>query len=168
MLRFLIWMLLTITSGCLPHADPIPEPPKQVGTLNCRILAHSGFNLLIHSTRDVLCTFTPTRGEAVEYYRGETGIGFGLDVNLNRRSRIAYAVLATDFRPGSHALAGRYEGAGGGITLGVTAGESAPIRKADGSITLQPIQMRGGGAGAAAGLTYLYLEPDPEASDSSK
>ncbi len=96
----------------------------------------------------------------MEHYIGETGINFGLDVNINRRTDIAYSVMAFHFRPGTHQLAGKYSGAGGGASLGVTAGESMPIRNNDRSITLQPIHVRNSGAGVSAALTYLYLEAD--------
>ncbi|MDX8406990.1 MAG: DUF992 domain-containing protein [Mariprofundaceae bacterium] len=146
-------------AGCIPHADPISAPPPRVGMLSCKIVPDSGINLLIHSTRAVTCTFKPESGDAVEHYKGETGIGFGLDVNINQRSRVAYVVAAGHFRPGTHQLAGRYSGAGGGASLGVQAGGSAPLQKRDRSIILQPTQVLNSGAGAALGLTYLYLEP---------
>ncbi len=151
--------ILLLSTGCIPHADPISAPPPKVGMLTCKIVPDSGINLLIHSTREVTCTFKPESGNAIEYYKGETGIGFGLDVNINRRSRVAYVVAAEHFHFGTQQLAGRYSGAGGGASLGVQAGGSAPLQKRDRSILLQPTAVRNSGAGATLGLTYLYLEP---------
>ncbi|PIP02175.1 MAG: hypothetical protein COW18_10995 [Zetaproteobacteria bacterium CG12_big_fil_rev_8_21_14_0_65_54_13] len=135
---------------------------QSIGTLSCNILPHSGFNLLIHSTSEIRCIFTPADGTPLEHYKGETGIGLGLDVNLNKQKNVIYAVLAEQFRPGSRQLSGRYSGAGGGASFGLSAGESAPIAKRDGSIALQPINVKSSGAGIAVGFTYLYLEPDSQ------
>jgi len=69
-------------------------------------------------------------------------------------------VLADQFRAGIHQLAGRYSGASGSATLGLSAGDAAPIQKDDKSISLQPIRVRNSGVGVAAGFSYLYLEAD--------
>jgi len=138
-----------------------PESPKHnIGTLSCNILPHSGFNLLLHSTSGIRCTFTPAGGAPLEHYKGETGIGLGLDVNLNKQKNVTYAVLSEQLQPGSGQLSGRYSGAGGGASFGLSAGESAPMAKRDGSIALQPINVKSSGTGIAIGFTYLYLEPD--------
>jgi len=139
-------------------AGRVDVPKHQVGMLNCKVLPHSGINLLIHSTREIQCTFSPAAGGTAENYKGETGVGFGLDVAISRSSTLDYAVLATNFRPGTNQLAGKYSGAGGNATLGLSVGETAPIQKDDGSISLQPVGGKNKGAGVAAGFTYLYLE----------
>ncbi len=132
----------------------------KVGTLNCKIMPHSGINLLIHSAREMRCEFTPLNNRSIEYYKGKTGIGLGLDVSFNKRANIAYSVLAKHFRAGTHQLAGKYSGASGSAALGVSAGDTAPIQKDDKSISLQPIQVKNSGIGVAAGFSYLYLEAD--------
>ncbi|WP_018293929.1 DUF992 domain-containing protein [Mariprofundus ferrooxydans] len=141
-------------------ADEAAAPTHQIGTLTCNILPHSGFNLLIHSTSEIRCTFTPSNGNRAEKYKGETGIEFGVDMNFNKRTEMAYSVLSDRFAPGTGQLSGKYSGVGGGVTLGVSVGNSAPIRNHDKNISLQPVQSRNSGAGVAGGFTYLYLEPD--------
>lgn len=158
LLTVMCFMLLLPSSGLAEEGSG--KPPPRVGSLTCNILPHSGMNLLIHSTREIRCRFTPEAEEAVEYYRGETGIGFGFDVAFGRSSTLDYAVSARHFRAGTHQLAGKYEGTGGSATLGVSVGETTPISKRDGSIVLQPIGGKNKGAGAAAGYTYLYLQVD--------
>jgi len=148
---------LLLTPWPTPASEP-EEPQRMVGTLSCKILPDSGINLLIHSTKDIRCEFTPAAGGESERYKGETGIEFGIDANLNKRTSIAYSVLAEHFAPGSGQLSGKYTGAGGGISLGISVGESAPLRKNGGNISLQPIRVKNTGSGAAAGFTYLYLE----------
>jgi len=152
--------ILTLLPAAGIAAKNAESQPPRVGTLNCNILPHSGINLLIHSTREIQCTFKPEAAGASEYYKGETGIGFGLDVALKRSSSLDYAVFARPFTAGSHPLAGKYEGMGGDATLGVSVGKTSPIQKRDGSIVLQPIGGKNKGAGAAAGYTYLYLQLD--------
>ncbi len=155
-LGFLACLLITTSVS----AKPVTPPQHRVGTLQCDIIPDSGMNLLIHSTRDVRCIFTPVDGGLAEHYKGETGIRLGLDININKRARISYSVLASHFTPNRHQLAGKYSGAGGSLTFGVSVGDATPIRKQDHSIALQPIQTGHSGAGAGAGFTYLYLEAD--------
>ena len=156
--------LWIITSLLLPvwltSTDEALSQETIVGKLSCQILPHSGINLLIHSTRDIRCQFKPADGSATEHYKGETGIRFGLDVSIDRSEKITYSVLADHFKPGTHQLAGKYSGAGGEANLGIAVGDSAPIRKRDRSVSLQPINTRHQGAGVAAGLNYIYLEAD--------
>lgn len=135
-------------------------PRKIVGVLSCNVVPYTGLNLLIHSVRGIRCEFTPRGGGPVEYYKGETGIGFGIDVNVDMHTHIRYSVLAHHYVPGSHQLAGKYAGVGGGASFGLSIGNTAPIGKRDGSITLQPIGDKSQGGGIAAGFTYLYLEAD--------
>ncbi|HXH71306.1 MAG TPA: DUF992 domain-containing protein [Mariprofundaceae bacterium] len=153
-----------LTAALLPAGTALAgkaETPKYiVGTLACKIVPHSGVDLMLHSTREVRCEFTPRDGGPVEHYKGETGIGFGIDVNLDKHTSIRYSVLALHFKPGTYQLAGKYSGMGGGVTFGLTVGNTAPIGKDDGSVSLQPIGGKSSGGGIAAGFTYLYLEAD--------
>jgi len=155
-----IFLTTFLLSPWLAPASEPEVPPRMIGTLGCNILPDSGVNLLIHSTKDIRCEFAPAAGGKSEHYKGETGIEFGIDASLNKRTNIAYSVLADHFSPASGQLAGKYTGAGGGISLGISVGESAPLRKNGGNISLQPIRVKNTGSGAAAGFTYLYLEEE--------
>jgi len=154
---YLIIFLLPIGNAFAAHTE---APKQMVGTLACKILPHSGLNLLIHSSRDIRCTFTANDKRNVEYYKGETGIKFGIDIGFSKYEDIVYSVLARNFQAGSQQLAGKYSGASGNVRLGISAGDSAPIEKNDKSISLQPVKVQGNGAGAAAGFAYMYLEAD--------
>ena len=79
---------------------------------------------------------------------------------VGKHTSIRYSVLAHRFRPGTHQLAGKYSGWGGHVTFGLSVGNTVPIAKRDGSISLQPIGGKRSGGGVAAGFTYLYLEAD--------
>ena len=159
-LLFCLSLLALVLPAWSASAAKPKNPEKIIGTLVCKAVPHSGLNLLLHSTKGIRCQFKPKDGGAIEYYKGETGIKFGLDISLNQRETITYSVLANQFIPGSHQLSGKYSGAGGQATFGLSAGESAPIEKNDGSIALQPTSDKTSGVGVAAGFTYIYLEPD--------
>ena len=161
MQRSLAGMFLTaalLLSAGNAIAGKVDAPKNIVGILACKIVPYSGINLLIHSVREIRCEFTPRDGGPVERYKGETGISLGIDVNVGKHTSIRYSVLANHFQPGTHQLAGKYSGMGGGVTFGLSVGNTAPIGKRDGSISLQPIGGNSSGGGVAAGFTYLYLE----------
>lgn len=156
------YLLVLLVQPWHTLAGQVETPKHIVGTLQCKVLAHSGLNLLIHSSRDIRCVFTPEDSTGIVYYKGETGIKFGVDVGFGKREIILYSVLARDLQAAPYSLAGKYSGASGSATLGVSAGDSAPIEKSDGSIALQPIQTHASGVGAAVGFSYLYLEADKQ------
>ncbi len=155
---FFIAALLMSASHAM--AGEVDAAKQRVGILACTIVPYSGINLLIHSVRQIRCEFKPRDGGPIERYKGETGISLGIDVNIDRHTSFRYSVLAHYFQPGTHQLAGKYSGVGGHVTLGLSLGNTAPIGKRDGSITLQPISGNRSAAGAAAGFNYLYLEAD--------
>ena len=152
-------MIFLLLSGNA-FAEYIEAPKHMVGTLECKVLPHSGLNLLIHSSKDIRCEFTSKDKRVVEYYKGETGIKFGIDIGFGKHENITYAVLSRNFKQGEHQLAGKYSGASGNATLGLSTGDSAVIEKDDKSISLQPVRVNAKGIGAAAGFGYLYLEID--------
>ncbi len=142
-------------------ADEVSSAGTKVGILTCKTVPNSGVNLILHSTVNVKCTFKSTAGGSVEKYKGETGIGLGIDLNINRQETIGYTVLSADFKPGTYQLAGKYGGAGASATVGAGVGAQVLIGGNKRSISLQPLVLSAStGAGVAAGLTYLYLEPD--------
>ena len=159
-LLFCLSLLALLLPVLNTSAAKLKNPEKISGTLVCKAVPHSGINLLIHSTRGIRCQFKPKDGGAIEYYKGEIGIKFGLDISFNGREAITYSVLAEQFIPGTHQLSGKYSGAGGQATFVLSVGGSAPIEKNDGSIALQPTADKTSGIGVAAGFTYIYLEPD--------
>ena len=153
-----VFILLLLPYSALAEHSEVPK--HMIGTLECKVLPHSGLNLLIHSSRDIRCTFTSQDQRMVEYYKGETGISFGVDIGLGKSNHIDYSVLARDAGQSQYRLAGKYSGAAGKAMLGVSVGDAAPIEKDDKSISLQPIHSVNEGMGASAGFSYLYLEAD--------
>ena len=141
-------------------------PPKveaasvvNVGVLTCKQIPGKSINLLIHSVAMVDCVFSNAAGK--EYYRGESGIGLGIDLEWNSSKSISYAVLSagSDVRIGTHSLVGKYAGGMASASLGIGTGVQVLVGGGNDSISLQPLAIEGStGIGAAAGLGYLYLE----------
>jgi len=132
----------------------------KVGLLSCQTVPGSGLNLIIHSTRDVTCSFESSAGGSPEHYNGEMGIALGIDLNISQDETIGFSVLTADFKAGTHQLAGKYAGVKASATIGVGGGAAVLLGGSDDSITLQPLAISGStGVGVAAGIGYLYLEP---------
>lgn len=134
----------------------------KVGMLTCAQLKHTKRNLLITSSVQVNCTFDSNDGTS-EKYKGETGIGLGIDLSWKTDEVVKWAVVAAsnDVTPNNHALAGKYYGAKAEATAGIGAQANVLVGGGHKSFTLQPISLGGQtGFGAAGGLGYLYLEAD--------
>ncbi|OIO68937.1 MAG: hypothetical protein COW19_10075 [Zetaproteobacteria bacterium CG12_big_fil_rev_8_21_14_0_65_55_1124] len=160
-------MMFTVLAMALPllaSAESM-ETTKgtKLGKLECQTVPGSGTNLLIHSTVDVTCTFTSTAGER-EHYKGETGVGLGVDLTFDKDSNFVFAVMAADFKKGEYKFAGKYFGAGADVTIGRGIGAGVLIGGSKKSVSLEPLGLSATkGAGVSGGLTYLYLEPDKAA-----
>ncbi|MDX8404086.1 MAG: DUF992 domain-containing protein [Mariprofundaceae bacterium] len=131
----------------------------QIGLLECHTVEGSGFSLIISSTADIKCRFEATGG-VVENYRGETGVGLGIDLHWDKKTKIVYTVFAANYKAGSYQLTGKYLGGGGSATVGVGVGAQVLIGGGSKSFSLEPALSGSTGAGVSAGLTYLNLEPD--------
>jgi len=165
MFKMMMFTVLAMALPLLASAEAVQSTEgAKLGKLECQTVPGSGTNLLIHSTVDVTCTFTSTAGES-EHYKGETGVGLGIDLTFQKESTFVYVVMAADFKKGSYKFAGKYFGAGADATIGRGLGAGALIGGNKKSVSLQPIGLSATkGVGVSGGLTYLYLEPN-EAAD---
>ncbi len=133
---------------------------SDVGILTCNPIAGSGYNFLIHSKVDLQCVFEANDGR-VEHYKGTTGMGLGLDFDVNRTNTLIFAVAAasgSDLK--SHALAGNYGGVK--VSASVDGGGGAGIMVGGSSdhVALEPFaETTSSGFGLAAGATWLSLDP---------
>jgi uncharacterized protein DUF992 len=133
----------------------------QLGVLKCNVVPGSRVNLIIRSTADVVCEFD--NAGTVEKYKGETGIGLGLDLSFKTDEKMHFAVFAasSDVSAGSHALAGKYVGAELNAAAGVGLGAKALVGGSNDSFSLQPLALETStGIGASGGLSFLYIEAD--------
>lgn len=135
------------------------ESGVDVGTLSCERVPDTGLNLIVHSTVDIKCVFEAADG-SVERYKGETGVGLGIDLGFNHDEKFHFAVMAAKFKGGTHQLAGKYAGGKASVSLGVGGGGKVLIGGDHDNIGLKPAAIQGSGVGVAAGLTYMHLEPD--------
>jgi len=130
----------------------------KIGILSCDSVPDSGVNLLIHSTVDIKCTFKSTDGSGIEHYIGETGVGFGININFDVERHLRFAVFAADMVKGSHKLAGKYGGVGALASAGVGVGAQVLMGGSNSSLSLQPVIEGTTGVGVNVGITYLYLQ----------
>ena len=153
---------LVLAAACLLAPMPAAADEKagtEVGVLTCNTVPNSRINLLIHSTAHVECEFKDSDG-SVEHYKGETGIGLGVDLHFGHEETVVFTVIARHGEPGSHQLSGRYGGAKAGAAVGHGGAAALLIGGDDDSIGLKPALSHSKGVGVAAGLSYLYLEPN--------
>lgn len=135
--------------------------PLKLGQLDCDVVPNSRSNLIISSTALVDCSFNPTVGSPT-YYRGETGIGLGIDLSVKTDDRFSFIVLtAQSAAPNynSYPLAGKYYGAEATVSLGAGLGAKVLVGGSAKQFSLAPI---GGqatrGTGISAGAGYLFLQ----------
>ncbi len=132
-----------------------------IGLLKCRTIPGTTVQLLIHSSVGLNCVFETANGK--ESYKGESGIGLGIDLSWKRDENITYAVLSAskDYKMGSYSLAGKFVGAKASATVGVGAGVAVLVGGGAKNISLQPLALEGStGLGVAGGIGYLFIEAD--------
>ncbi len=156
-------MAAAAVAGMLLHAGTAAATAGvNAGILTCRVAPDSGVNWIVYSSADVDCVFNTPRGQ--ERYAGRTGIGLGVNLTWNLETEIRFVVLmaSSDVEIGAHALAGYYGGGRAMVSPGVSAGVAILVGGGAKSVSLQPVGVEtGAGFGAAAGLSYLVLEPAP-------
>jgi hypothetical protein len=127
----------------------------QVGTLTCDVAG--GIGMIIGSSKEVQCLFTPANGPR-EVYVGVIN-KFGLDIGATTGGQMVWAVYApTSGRVAS--LAGNYAGASAEATVGAGLGANMLIGGSDRTVALQPLSIQGqAGLNLAAGVAELQLRP---------
>ena len=150
-------LIMALLDGALTWAG---DPGIKLGVLKCHQIQGSRVNLLIHSTAQVTCLFTSFSGERQAIYKGETGIGLGIDLNWNKSETIAFTVFgASADVTVTHPLAGKYIGGRVSASAGVGTGVQMLLGGSGNQFTLQPLAIeKSKGFGVAVGLGYLYLE----------
>jgi len=127
----------------------------KVGMLTCKTSASLG--LIIGSHQKLRCNFTPNSGGAPEEYVGMIN-RLGLDIGFTAGGIMAWAVLAptNGILPG--ALAGKYVGASGDVSVGLGVGANVLVGGWKRSIALQPLSVEGQvGVNLALGVAGLTL-----------
>ncbi len=158
----LSFSLAILFVGSLASIATAGEAGVKAGILKCKDVPGKGINLIITSTTYIRCQFKDVNGGR-EYYKGETGIGLGVDLNFERDIELIFSVVAAQFKPGTYQLAGKYVGGSASVAAGVGAGVHVLIGGSEKSVSLRPAVETSKGYAVAAGLGYMYLEPDRRA-----
>jgi len=156
--------LLTIFAVTLMTGVVAPRAASadvELGVLSCKSVTRSRLNLAIRSTVDIRCKMKYSGGE-VERYKGETGIALGLDLSFKDNEQIAFTVIsASEVNAGSYPVAGKYIGGKASASAGVGLGVAALIGGSNDNFGLNPLALEADqGVGVAAGVGFLYIEPD--------
>jgi len=153
----LAFALIAFATMSVPAFAEHSSAGVKIGVLTCNAIPGSKVNLLIHSTTDVACTFKSTAGET-EQYVGETGVGFGIDLKFDSESHLVFTVFAAESSGVNKLSSGKYIGVGAEAAAGIGLGAHVLVGGSNKSVSLQPAIEGGVGAGASAGVTYLYLQ----------
>lgn len=148
-----------VTAGALALATPAPaqEAGVALGTLSCDV--SSGWGLILGSSRDLSCAYSPRPG-VTEYYAGKIR-KFGVDIGYVSDAVMVWSVIAptSDLAPG--ALAGGYVGATASASVGVGVGANVLVGGFEKSVTLQPVSIEGNeGLNVAGGIGSINLTFD--------
>jgi hypothetical protein len=130
----------------------------KVGELTCNV--SSGFGFIFGSSKDLHCTFRPSRHPR-EHYTGTVN-KFGVDIGYTEGGILVWGVFApaSDIAPG--ALSGTYAGASADASIGVGLGANVLVGGLNKSIALQPLSIEGErGLNVAAGIGSISLHSAP-------
>ncbi|MDE2111643.1 MAG: DUF992 domain-containing protein [Alphaproteobacteria bacterium] len=152
-------MLGAALAGTLMAGTPALAAPHgvKVGILTCQV--HSGWGLVVGSSKKIACNYKPNKGED-DHYSGSIS-KFGVDVGYTGKGVIVWDVVApsSDVRAG--ALSGDYAGATAGAAVGVGVGANVLLGGLDKSIALQPVSVEGDtGLSVSAGIGAMSLRSD--------
>lgn len=128
----------------------------QVGTLTCDVAG--GIGMIIGSSKEVQCLFTPGNPGPREVYVGVIN-KFGLDIGVTSGGQMVWAVYApTNTRIA--VLAGNYAGGSAEATVVAGLGANVLVGGSDRTVALQPLSVSGQtGLNLAAGVAELQLRP---------
>ena len=154
-----IYSFLLAAILMIPLHASMAQDHFEAGLLTCQQVG-TRINLIIHSTANIACEFKDSEGN-VERYKGETGVGLGIDLQWKKEEHMAFTVLASvGSNAQEHALTGKYVGGGASVALGSGVGAAVLVGGSSDQFPVQPIAVSGStGVGAAVGVTYLYIQP---------
>jgi uncharacterized protein DUF992 len=150
--------LIACAFGLLLIVMSLSEASAQstkVGMLTCKTSASLG--LIVGSRQRMRCQFNRDSGGPPEYYEGTIN-RLGLDLGVTAAGVMAWAVIAPTNGVPIHALAGKYAGASGDISIGLGVGANVLVGGSQKSIALQPVSVEAQvGLNLALGVAALTL-----------
>ena len=133
-----------------------PAEPAKIGVLTCNTSASLG--LILGSQQKLNCQFKSDTEDNLETYSGTIN-RLGVDLGIKGGGVMVWAVLAPTRGYNRGALAGKYVGASGDVSVGVGAGANVLIGGSNRSISLQPLSVSGNvGVNLALGVAGLTLQ----------
>lgn len=141
-----------LSMGLLTAITSANAAEIKTGVLSCKV--HSGWGVVIGSSKKVDCVFTASNGKKTKYKGNITKIG--VDIGYTDNKTIAWVVLSGN-GTGSD-LSGTYIGANAEATAIVGLGANALVGGLNNNIALQPLSVQGQtGLNVAAGVAALTL-----------
>jgi hypothetical protein len=153
-LKSFIALASLVAATTVATGSAMAKSGTNVGVLDCTIAA--GVGLILGSSKEVSCAFTPSKGQTQNY--GGSITKLGLDIGVTGESFVKWVVFA----PGSvdrGALAGDYGGGSAEATIGLGLGANVLVGGLKESIALQPVSVQGQtGLNLAVGIAGLKLK----------
>lgn len=144
-----------VSAALLMSLSNVSAQESEFGMLTCQASASLG--LIVGSHQKLRCSFEPKGGGPVEQYSGTVN-RLGLDLGIKGGGVMAWAVRARTTNLSPRALAGKYVGASGDISLGVGAGANVLVGGSHRTVSLQPVSVSGNvGVNLALGIAGLTL-----------
>ena len=149
-------------AGALSLAAQAPaqaaDPGVKVGVLTCN--ESSGWGLVLGSSHELKCTFSPSEG-TLERYEGNID-KLGVDIGYKGAGVIVWQVWS----PTSHLKPGSLDGAYGGVqasaAVGGGVGANVLVGGSDHAFSLQPVSVEGlTGLNLAGGVGQITLHYKP-------
>jgi hypothetical protein len=140
-------------------AAPALSAGAKIGLLTCKTSASIG--LIVGSHQRISCRYTPDGGGPPEDYAGYIN-RVGLDLGVTAGGIMTWGVVAPTRGLPHGALAGKYVGASGDISVGLGVGANALVGGSHRSFALQPLSVEGQvGLNLALGVAGLTLRSVP-------
>jgi hypothetical protein len=140
-------------------AAPALSAGAKIGLLTCKTSASIG--LIVGSHQRISCRYTPDGGGPPEDYAGYIN-RVGLDLGVTAGGIMTWGVVAPTRGLPHGALAGKYAGASGDISVGLGVGANALVGGSHRSFALQPLSVEGQvGLNLALGVAGLTLRSVP-------
>lgn len=157
---FVLFAISLILGLSAPTAPAAEKEGIQLGKLTCKTRPETRTKLFLRSSVVINCSFETKQG--TEKYKGEIGF-LGVDLSKKSEEVLYFTVvgLTSDYRVGSHSLAGGYVGAqlaAGIVKHGIgTSGFVGGLKK---NFSLVPSIDVFKGAGITLGVSKMQLAAD--------
>ncbi|WVT72767.1 DUF992 domain-containing protein [Sinorhizobium chiapasense] len=151
-------LVTALTLAALATGPAAAQNYVALGRLVCG--SEGGTGLIVTSTKNLMCTFTPTNGGPRAVYAGKIR-KIGIDIGQTGKTTMVWDVLAKTGTPmTAYALAGEYYGVGADASVAVGGGAKVIGGGTNKAFMLQPVNVQvQEGLNVAIGVDALTLAP---------